>query len=56
MIKARIKYFDKELGKIFEENEVIPTKNKDRIKLLLDKKVAYEVEEPKKESKASAEK
>ncbi|MCR5835972.1 MAG: hypothetical protein K6G88_05675 [Lachnospiraceae bacterium] len=56
MLKARIRYKDKELDRIIEKDEVIPTKNKDRIKLLLDMKVAYEVEEPKKEPKASAEK
>lgn len=47
-IKARIRYFDKELQKIIEQDEVIPTKNKERIKKLLSMNVAYEVkDEPK---------
>lgn len=52
-IKARIKYFDKELQKIIQQDEVIPTKNKERIKKLLSMNVAYEVKD---EPKASAEK
>lgn len=52
-IKARIRYIDKELGRTIEADEIIPTKNKERIKKLLAMNVAYEV---KNESKASAEK
>ena len=52
-IKARIRYIDKELGRVIEANEIIPTKNKERIKKLLAMNVAYEVKD---EPKASAEK
>ena len=50
MIKARIRYHDKELGKTFEAGEVIPTKNKERIAKLLRMNIAYEekdIKEPK---------
>ncbi len=53
MIKARIRYKDEELDRSIENDEVIPTKNKERRKKLLDMNVAYEVKE---EPKASAEK
>lgn len=52
-IKARIRYIDKELGRVIEAGEIIPTRNKDRIKKLLVMNVAYEVKD---EPKASAEK
>lgn len=52
-IKARIRYFDKELQKIIEKDQIIPTKNKERISKLLRMNVAYEVKD---EPKASAEK
>lgn len=55
MIKSRIRYFDKELQKIIEKDEPIPTKNKERIDYLLKINAAYEVKEEK-EPKASAEK
>lgn len=42
-IKARIRYKDKELNKIIEAGEIIPTKDKARIKKLLDMNVATEV-------------